>query len=126
VQRELPASPYRSAIVHPLMEAVPADMVAEVDGYRSEVVDILHSLGERIGGRFPSALDLGLAREISLAELVNTIASELDIPVENKLDLLARNLPERASRILSILRSRQRVLDLLEPFRRASVDPDSN
>ena len=48
------------------------------------------------------------------------------LPPENKLDLLHRELDDRAERLLSILRSRVRTLDLLEPFRGSTGDPDLN
>ena len=37
-----------------------------------------------------------------------------------------RELGDRAERLLSILRSRVRTLDLLEPFRGSTGDPDLN
>lgn len=43
-----------------------------------------------------------------------------------KLELLTAALPERALSVLSILKARQRVLDLLRPYRPLAAQPDLN
>jgi len=68
-----------------------------------------------------------LATECAFEELVNRIASGLDLPPLRKLKLLQQPLPERGLSILAILRNRQQVLDLLRPWRHlAGGDPGHN
>lgn len=124
VEREFPSHPYRQALVSPLEEPRLVDqMPSEL---REELRLLLRSLGRRTGLRLPVGLNASAVETAPLDELVNTIAARLDIPVENKLDLLTDELPERAGRILSILRSRERVMNLLDPFRHVSSTPDLN
>ena len=78
-------------------------------------------------GDFSFELERELAGDCAFEELVNRIASGLDLPPLRKLKLLQQPLPERGLSILSILRNRQQVLDLLRPWRHlAGGDPGHN
>jgi hypothetical protein len=80
---------------------------------------LARSLVAELGDAFPLAapeLD-GLAAGSGFEELVNRMAAELDLPAVRKLALLCESLPDRALSLLSILHSRQQVVDELRPFR---------
>ena len=126
IEREFSSHPYRQAIVAPIGNSGLPERMPEAEGLREEIGALLESLKRRIGREFPPGLEYEEAEFVSFGELVNTIAAQLDVPAENKLDLLKKELPERAHRVLSILRSRERVLDLLDPFRAHNTDPELN
>ena len=126
VRREFPSHPYRQALVWPLEEPPKRSSSADSEDLKRELAELLASLRQRIGRAFPIGMSPRASEDASLDELVNTIAAQLDVPAQSKLDLLARELPERAHRVLTILRSRDRVLDLLEPFSGSRGDPDLN
>ena len=126
VKREFPSHPYRQALVWPLEEPPRHSSSEDAEDLKRELAELVTSLRQRIGRAFPIGMTSRTSENASLDELVNTIAAQLDVPAQSKLDLLARELPERAHRVLAILRSRDRVLDLLEPFRGSRGDPDSN
>lgn len=126
VEREFPSHPYRQALVSPLEDQRLVDQMPDVRELREEIRLLLLSLGRRSGRKLPVGLDASAAETAPLDALINAIAAGLDIPVENKLDLLTDELPERANRVLSILRSRERVMNLLDPFRHLGAAPDLN
>lgn len=61
-----------------------------------------------------------------LPNVVNVLAAHLDLPALRKLQLLAEPLPERALSVLGILRARQKVLDLLRPYRHLAAGAEYN
>jgi len=126
VKNEFPSHPYRQANVWPLDEPRTLRAPDEAALLVAEIGDLLQSLRHRIGTSFPIHASPRPTIEFSLLELVNTVASQIDIPAQNKLDLLGHELPERAARVISILRSGTRVLDLLEPFRGNDANPELN
>ena len=67
-----------------------------------------------------------LTRHCAFEELVNRIAVSFDLPPLRKLQLLTESLPERGLSVLSILRSRVQVLDLLRPFRHLAAGSEHN
>ena len=81
---------------------------------------ISRALAAELGESFPLSGDEieELGEESPFEELVNRVAAELDLPVLRKLQLLVESLPERGLSVLSILRSRKQVVDLLRPYRR--------
>lgn len=120
IEREVdaPELPYRKALVTRLGEqAMEED---EADALRRALLDQALRLSSEMGQFLPWPLeDLEELRgEASLQAVVHRLAQELDIPALRKLRLLAEELEERSTSVLRILRSRQRVLDLLRPFRR--------
>jgi hypothetical protein len=64
--------------------------------------------------------------DCAFEELVNRIASRVDVPPVRKLQLLTESLPERGLSVLSILRSRRQVMDMLRPFRRLADGTERN
>jgi Lon protease-like protein len=128
IEEELGARPYRLARVRRLIE--PDEALSEIDlpSTRRDIQGLTARLAQEMGERFPlrgEGLRDWLAGS-STEELVNRIAAELDVPLLRKQQLLDADLPERARSLLSILRSRQRVLDLLRPFRHLAGGAERN
>lgn len=122
------SAPYRQAVVRPLEEMVVDESDAGVLAVRQEILEVASVLDREMGERFP--LDLSdlqtLAEESSFETLINSLAAELDVPARRKLQLLEQTLIDRSVEVLEILRSRQRVLDLLRPFRHLADAADRN
>ena len=101
---------------------------AGVLAVRSEILEVSERLDREMGERFP--FDLSEVRELAeggtFESLVNRLAAELDVPARRKLDLLEQSLIDRSVEVLNILRSRQRVLDLLRPFRHLAAGAEHN
>ncbi len=117
LERECVSIPYRRAVVRPVAEPWLNEQDAGIVLVRDEILTLLRSLADDLGAAFPLREELGLGADSPFEELVNRIAAELDVPVLRKLDLLGEPLPQRGLSILSILRSRQQVIDLLRPYR---------
>lgn len=113
------AEPYRLAEVRPVEEPWLNEQDAGIQAVRRAMTLLLRHVAEQTGERFPLGDDdlEELAGECAFEELVNRIAAGLDLPPLRKLKLLQEPLPERGLSILSILRNRQQVLDLLRPWR---------
>lgn len=133
VQRELGGGDYRQAVVLPRVEGWLNEKDAGVVAVRLALLENLRSLASELGDRFP--FDLAEEDEIggtagigdsSFEELVNRIAAGLDVPALRKLQLLTETLPERGLSVLSILRSRRQVVDLLRPFRHLAGGSEMN
>lgn len=128
VVEEVATQPYRQAIVRRIEEPSlnPADPALKA--VRDEIVKLSQHIAKEVGKNFPlEGTSLKKLRDdLSFEELVNALAAHLDVPVLRKLDLLTHNLPERALEVLSILRSRQKVLDFLRPYRELASDPRWN
>jgi uncharacterized protein len=123
IEREVEARPYRRALVRPLPEPEPEGGELEIRALRLELIRAARSLAREMGASFPvedEAIE-ELAACSRLAAVVNRLAAELDLPVLRKHALLVADLEERGASILRILRSRQRVLDLLRPYRRTEA-----
>lgn len=120
--------PYRLARVLRLPEVDSRDDAADLLPTRGAILATAAKLRAEMGERFPLGDDdlAAIARETSTEAVVNRLAAELDVPARRKLQLLAADLPDRASSVLSILRSRSRVLDLLRPFRHLAAGAESN
>ncbi len=128
IEREFGERLYRLARVRPVRE--PDEALCDVDlaALRRRILATAGSLRAEMGERFPLA-DGSLAeltQTASTEEFVNRIAATLDVPPLRKLQLLSADLPQRAERVLSILHSRQRVLDLLRPFRHLAAGAETN
>jgi Lon protease-like protein len=133
VQRELGGGDYRQAVVRPIEEPWLNERDAGVVAVRHAILDHLRVLAAELGDRFPFAPGdpgPGDAEEIGgdspFEELVNRVAAGLDVPALRKLQLLAETLPERGLSVLSILRSRKQVVDLLRPFRHLAGGSEMN
>ena len=120
--------PYRQAVVRPLDEIRVDEEDPGVVAVRRDLLLSAWKLAGEMGERFPfneSDLEELLSRG-SFEALVNGMAAELDLPAPRKIDLLEKALPERALELLRILRSRQRVLDLLRPYRQLARGAEQN
>ncbi|HXO20128.1 MAG TPA: LON peptidase substrate-binding domain-containing protein [Thermoanaerobaculia bacterium] len=128
LERELAPEPYRQALVRPIDEPRLNERDAGIVAVRRDILTSALSLAGDSNGGFPlAAEDLERLGERGVfEELVNGIAAGLDLPTLRKLQLLAESLPERALSLLSILKSRRQVLDLLRPFRHLAAKSDSN
>ncbi len=119
VEREIGEGPCREAWVRPILEPKLSEVDPEIRTVRRELLACAASLAGELGARF--ALDpeqvQDLFGELRFEEIVNRLAAHLDIAPLRKLQLLRDRLPDRALHLLSILRSRQQVLDILRPFR---------
>lgn len=119
LQRELEVEPYPQALVRPIVEPRFDEADAGIQVVRGGILRTTRLLAAELGDSFPISGDEveQLADDCCFEELVNRLASELDLPALRKLQLLIESLPDRALSILSILRSRQQVVDELRPFR---------
>jgi Lon protease-like protein len=127
LQRELDGVPYRAAVVRPLAEPALDEQDAGIVAVRRSLIAAARGLGEELGTRFPLAGEvLEELDDCLFEELVNHIAVRLDLPPLRKLQLLVESLPERALSVLAILHSRQKVVDLLRPFRPLSGSSQMN
>ena len=130
MERELVGQePYRLAEVRPVEEPWLNEHDAGIRAVRKAMTELLREVAGQSGERFPlDDADLAeLAGDCAFEELVNRIAAGLDLPPLRKLKLLQQPLPERGLSILSILRNRQQVLDLLRPWRHlAGGEPGHN
>lgn len=130
VTRELAERPFREAEVELVGEPDLREDDAGVVAVRRQIVDLVARLRAEhaLGGEF--ALDAGelmaLGLGTSFEELVNRVAADITLPALRKLALLLRSLPDRALELLAILRGRERVVELLRPYRRPAGDPDLN
>jgi Lon protease-like protein len=128
VHEEVGGDAYREALVEEVEEPWFDEKDAGVMAVRGEIVHVAERLSDELGDRFPLADDVvsALAAHASFEELVNRLASELDLPPVRKLDLLETALPERALQMLSVLKARLRVVDLLRPYRPLAARPHLN
>jgi Lon protease-like protein len=130
LQRELAdaAHPYRQAVVRPVEEPWLNERDAGIVAVRGTILELMRVLAGELRERFPFGQDdvEELAEHCAFEELVNRIAAEVDLPPLRKLQLLQESLPERGLSVLSVLRSRQQVLDLLRPYRHLAVTTDHN
>ena len=119
LEREQAGGLYRQAVVRPVAEPWLNEQDAGIVAVRDSIVSHLRTLAAELGETFPLAYeDLDELEEGSpFEELVNRVAAELDVPALRKLQLLVESLPERGLSVLSILRSRKQVVDLLRPYR---------
>ena len=130
VTRELGERRFREAEVELVGEPDLREDDAGVVAVRREIVERVarlraeDALGEDLALDAGELLALGLGT--SFEELVNRVAAGVPLPALRKLALLVRSLPERALELLAILRGRERVVELLRPYRRPAGDPDLN
>jgi Lon protease-like protein len=129
LERELAGGePYRLAEVRPVEEPWLNERDAGILAVRKAMTELLRRVAGETGERFPlSAGELEeLAGDCAFEELVNRIAAGLDLPPLRKLKLLQQPLPERGLSILSILRNRHQVLEMLHPWRHLADGHDRN
>lgn len=126
VERELGGGEYRQAVVRPLAEPWLNEKDAGIVVVRQAIVEHLRILAAELGESFPLAEAEAIGDDSPFEELVNRISAGIDVPALRKLQLLAETLPERGLSVLSILRSRKQVVDLLRPFRHLTGRSEMN
>jgi Lon protease-like protein len=128
LRREVTAEPYRQALVERVEEPWLNERDAGIVAVRSGIVELLRWLKAELDDRFPfGAEELEeLTGRCQFEELVNRIAADLDVPPLRKQLLLQEVLPDRGMSVLSILRSRQQVIDRLRPFRHLAKNSPFN
>jgi uncharacterized protein len=128
LEREIGDAPYRQAVVRPMAEPWLNERDAGIVAVRQDLLELLRALAGEQGEEFPWDLeDLeSLTGGGTFEELVNRIAARMDVPPLRKLQLLTESLPERGLSVLSILRGRRQVFDMLRPFRRLSGGSEHN
>ena len=128
LEREIADAPYRQAVVRLLEEPWLNERDAGILAVRHDLLELLRAMEEELGPQFPWDLeDLeSLAGGAAFEELVNRVAARVDVPPLRKLQLLTESLPERGLSVLSILRARRQVFDLLRPFRRLAGSAEHN
>jgi Lon protease-like protein len=128
LERECASDPYRQAVVRPVAEPWLNEQDAGIVVVRDSILSHLRSLAAELGESFPLSPDEleELGEQCAFEELVNYVAAELDVPALRKLQLLVESLPERGLSVLSILRSRKQVVDLLRPYRHLADRSDLN
>ena len=126
VERELDGGRWREAWVRPIQEIEVSELDPDVQSMRRELIVRTSRLAVELGVRFaldPEQLRL-LASDLSFEAMVNHLAANMDMAPVKKLQLLRTALPDRALSLLTILRGRQHILDLLRPFRHLARHPD--
>ena len=126
LKRELRDDPYRQALVRPVEEPWLNERDAGVVAVRRALLELLRSLSAELGDKLPLDVDDLASGDCAFEELVNRIAARVDVPPLRKLQLLTESLPERGLSVLSILRGRQQVVDMLRPFRRLADGSERN
>ena len=120
------AGPYRQGVVRPLEEPWLNERDAGIVAVRQTIVRLLRALSEEVGDKLQLDVDDLASGDCAFEEMINRIATRMDVPAVRKLQLLTEPLPERGLSVLSILRSRKQVFDLLRPYRRRGTDPERN
>jgi uncharacterized protein len=128
LEREIPdtGASYREALVRLVEEPWFNERDAGVVAVRQAIVELLRSLCEELGEKLPLDVDDLAAGDCPFEELVNRVACRVDLPPVRKLQLLTESLLERGLSVLSILRSRRQVLDMLRPYRRLADGSERN
>jgi Lon protease-like protein len=131
LQREVALEPYRQALVEPVEEPWLNERDAGIVVVRSAILELLRWFQAELGQSFFFAeQEIAEMEDASGAcifeELVNRVAASLDVPPLRKLLLLQEAVPDRGLSVLSILRSRQQVIDRLRPFRHLAANSSLN
>jgi Lon protease-like protein len=128
IEREVGRAAYREAVVEEVHEPWLNPEDAGLVAVRSALVEVTGELLDELQDLLPASREewSEVASGCDFEELVNRLAAEIDVPAVRKLELLIAALPERALAVLSILKARKRVLDLLRPYRRADSKPELN
>jgi len=125
LEREI-QGPYRQALVRPVEEPWLNERDAGIVAVRQGIVHLLRSLAGEMGDKLEIDVESIAANDCDFEELINRVAARVELPPVRKLQLLTESLPERALSVLSILKSRQQVFDLLRPYRRRDTAPERN
>ena len=119
IERVVSTGFWREGWVQPMDEPYISEGDPDIQRLRREIIDTVHALSSELGDRFALGRDEldPLTRQLTFETTVNHLAANLDMAPSKKLQLLRLSLPDRARHLLTILRSRQQVLDVLRPYR---------
>jgi len=123
LEREI-EGPYRQAVVRPVEEPWLNERDAGIVAVRQGILHLLRSLAEEMGDKLEIDVENLASNGCDFEELINRVATRVELPPVRKLQLLTESLPERGLSVLSILKNRQQVFDLLRPYRRRGTDRD--
>ena len=127
IEEESPEAPYRRAMVRLVAEPELDEGAPEVRQVRRRLEERLLEVRDKLGDHAPIGADeVGRALAAPFEEMVNRVATALDVPPLRKLELLACSLPERAEQVLGILRSRLTLARLLGPYRHLAAAAEWN
>lgn len=127
VERETHGTPCREALVRRLEEASLSETDPEIQELRRELLETTTILAGELGEGFQLHDHLmELDADLHFEAVVNHMAANVDITPVRKLQLLRDPVPERALRLLTILRHRRQVLDVLRPFRHLESGAEFN
>ena len=128
LEREIGHAAYRQALVRPLEEPWLNERDAGIQAVRKGVTALLRRIAEETGERFPLSTEEveEITGNCGFEELVNRVAAGLDLPPLRKLKLLQQTLPDRGLSVLSILRNRHQVFELLRPWRHLAAGHEQN
>jgi hypothetical protein len=128
IEQEIMGESLHQAWVRPLSETLMSEQDPDVIELRRRLIERIERLAGELGERFD--LDLEQIRALRhlapFEQMVNRLATQLDEPPTRKLQLLRATLPDRALHLLTLLHSRQRVLDVLRPYRWTSAAAATN
>ena len=119
IERVVPAGCWREGWVLPMDEPYVSELDPDVRELRRQILALVIELSAELGERFALGREQlhPLTQGLTFEAMVNHLAANLDMAPPKKLQLLRHALPERALYLLTILRSRRKVLDVLRPYR---------
>ncbi|MDA8017522.1 MAG: LON peptidase substrate-binding domain-containing protein [Thermoanaerobaculia bacterium] len=118
VEKETGSPPCREALVRWVDEPSLSETDPEIQSLRRELLETTTVLAGELGEGFRLHDHLmELEADLPFEAVVNHMAANVDVGPLRKLQLLRDAVPERALRLLTILRHRCQVLDVLRPYR---------
>lgn len=129
LEQEIAAGPCRAAVVRPVTEPSLGEADPGVRLVRGELVDHVFNLAGELGESFPLPEDEIFELcddDVGFEEVVNFLSAHLDLTPLAKLELLNNDLPERALHLLTILKSRLQLVEVLRSFRHLELNHELN
>ncbi|MEM1204133.1 MAG: LON peptidase substrate-binding domain-containing protein [Acidobacteriota bacterium] len=128
LEKEVSGHLGREALVRPVTEPSLSEQDPDVLHLRQEILQRTSRLSEELGNRFDLGADemRDLSGDLTFEAMVNHLAANMEMSPVRKLQLLRHTVSERALHLLTILRSRQQVLDVLRPYRHLAADAERN
>ena len=117
LEREVELEPYRQAVVHPVEEPHFDDRDAAIAAVRHGLVAFARGLAADSENAILTPDEISAISGRSFEELVNRLASGLELPSLRKLQLLTESTLDRALSLLAILQQRCQANELLRPYR---------
>lgn len=127
VEKETHSLPCREALVRWVDEPRLSESDPEIRSLRRELLETTTVLAGELGEGFQLHEHLmELDADLPFEAVVNHMAAHVDVGPLRKLQLLRDAVPERALRLLTILRHRCQVLDILRPYRHLEAASERN